>query len=77
MFGSPHSKRNVVVDVALLPDSIFSIQVNDIAKAKLAKNLDQKSRPLICCLSSSSNITLTDVSESGTSITISADTFSE
>ncbi|XP_042561282.1 spatacsin isoform X3 [Clupea harengus] len=77
MFGSPHSKRNVVVDVALLPDSIFSIQVNDIAKAKLAKNLDQKSRPLICCLSSSSNITLTDVSESGTSITISADTFSD
>ncbi|KAG5273066.1 hypothetical protein AALO_G00147240 [Alosa alosa] len=78
MLGSPHSQRNVVVDVALLPpDSNFNVQVNDIAKAKLAKNLDQKSRPTICCLSRRSIITLTDVSESGTSITISEDTYSD
>ncbi|KAL2093283.1 hypothetical protein ACEWY4_010595 [Coilia grayii] len=76
MLSSSHMQNNVV-DVTLLPDSIVSIQINDIAKAKLTKNVDSKSHPLICCLTCSGSIILTDVSESGISTTISGDTFSD
>ncbi|XP_063053178.1 spatacsin isoform X2 [Engraulis encrasicolus] len=76
MLNSSHMQKHVV-DVTLLPDSIVSIQVTDTVKAKLTKNLDHKRHPVICCLTCSGTLILTDASGSGTSTPISGGTFSD
>lgn len=72
MLSRPETRVQTALEVALVPDSGFCTDVENIVKARMAATCS-----LLCCLSVDGKLRLGDVSEAGAPVQISEDSYTE